>query len=657
MIRFLQTDNRMTKAIFVVIIGVVSVGMVVYLIPGLTGQGASAANTYAMIYPHWYSRFFASGTTVTEEEVDKTARQQLQQQNPQYADNPMMLGYIEQRVGQQLVQKQILLAEADRLGIHVTNDDVVQFLHTGQAGQVIFPNGQFIGDDAYAALIANHFNQSVAEFEEGIRENIVIHRLQALITGGATVNDQEVRDAYLKENVKIKFDYAVISEEDLRKTINPSDAELESFFKQNAAHYAAGVPEERKITYFAFTPGDLPGGVPHPTDQEIQQYYKAHQSEYATQEQARSRHILIKVAPDADAQADAAAKAKAEGILKQIQGGANFADLAKKYSDDPGSKDSGGELGFAQRKQMVPEFDNAIFTQKIGDTQIVKSQFGYHIVQVEERQAAHTQTINEVLPTIQLTLVRQKLAQAEENYASTLTSEATKNGLEKTAAAHHLEVVNSPLFDSKGVIPALPDGTQIITRAFESKQGDPPQSAETGEGYAIFQVTGIAAAHAPNFADWKSHVLDDFRNQQIRVLMAQKTKDLADKAKSMNDLAKAAKAVGATVKTSELVGETGQVPEFGEVGKLAPQLFDMKVGEISGPINTQRTGVVAKLVDKQEPSPDEVAKNLDQTRDQLMQERRNNIFSVFMSEVINDYTKKKRIQLNTKAQTPGIPGA
>jgi peptidyl-prolyl cis-trans isomerase D len=472
-----------------------------------------------------------------------------------------------------------------------------------------------------------------------------------------TVSDQEVRDSYRKENIKIKFDYAVLSAEDLRKTINPSDAELEGFFKQNAAHYATAVPEERKITYFAFTPGELPGGVPHPTDQEIQQYFRAHESEYSTPEQARSRHILIKVAPDAGPQADAAAKAKAEGILKQVQGGANFADLAKKYSDDPGSKDTGGELGFSQRGRMVPQFDNAIFTQKIGDTQIVKSQFGYHIVQVEERQAAHTQTINEVLPTIQLTLIRQKLAQAEESYANTLTSEAIKNGLEKTAAAHHLEVVNSPLFDIKGVIPALPDGSQIIAKAFQAKQGDPPQSAESGEGYAIFQLTGIAAAHAPDFADWKSHVLDDFRNQQIRVLMSQKAKDLADKAKSMNDLAKAAKAEGATVKTSELVGETGQVPDFGQVGQLAPQLFDMKVGEISGPINAQRTGVVAKLVDKQEPSDDEIAKNLDETRDQLLQERRGNVFNVFMSEVISEYTKNKRIQLNSKAKTPGIPGA
>ena len=167
-------------------------------------------------------------------------------------------------------------------------------------------------------------------------------------------------------------------------------------------------------------------------------------------EQAKSRHILIQVPQGADAKTDAAAKAKAEDILKQIQKGANFADLAKKYSDDPGSKDSGGELGFAQRGHMVPEFDNAIFTQKIGDTKIIKTQYGYHIVQVEERTAAHTQSLSEVLPTIQATLIREKSTGAQDAFARALTSEAIKNGLDKTAAAHHLQVVTTPPVNASG---------------------------------------------------------------------------------------------------------------------------------------------------------------------------------------------------------------
>jgi peptidyl-prolyl cis-trans isomerase D len=655
MIRFLQRDSRVVKAFFVVIIGMASISMVVYLIPGLTGQGAASADTYAVIYPHWYSKLLSSGSTISQEKVDKMARAQLAQQR--YPDNPMILGLFEQRVGKQLIQQQILLDEAERLGIRANEDDVRQYLQTGAAGQVLFPGGKFIGDDQYASLVATRFNLSVPEFEDDVKHDIVIRRLQALITGGVTVSDKEVQDDYRKSAIKIKFDYAVIPADDVRKGINPSDSDLESFFKKNAVRYASAVPEQRKITYFAFTPNDLPGGIPQPTQQEIQAYYAAHQSEYSTPDQARSRHILIKLAPNADAKTDAAAKAKAEDILKQLKGGADFADLAKKDSDDPGSKDSGGELPFAQHGAMVPEFDKAIFSQKIGDIAIVKSQFGYHVVQVEERKQAHAQELNEVLPTIQATLIRQKAAAAEEAYAHTLTSEAIKNGLEKTAAAHHLQVTTTPAVNRQGVISALPDGTQVISKAFDSKQGDPPQYAQTGEGYAIFQVTGTEAAHAPAFADWKSHVLDDLRDEQLPLLLSAKTKALADKAKASGDLAKAAKEAGATVKTSDLVGPEGQVPDLGQVAQVAPQLLELPVGGVSAPINAERNGVVAKIVDKKEPTAADIAKNFDQTRDQILEQRRSEAFNVFLTGVMSDFEKNKRIRLNAKAQKgPQIPG-
>ncbi len=323
---------------------------------------------------------------------------------------------------------------------------------------------------------------------------------------------------------------------------------------------------------------------------------------------------------------------------------------------NPGSKDKGGELGFAQRKTMVPEFDNAIFTQKIGDIEIVKSQFGYHVVQVEERQTAHSQALNEVLPQIQATLFRQASAQAQENYARTLTSEADKNGLEKTAAAHHLQVVTSPPVDRSGVISAMASSKQLLTQAFEAKVGDPPQYAPTGEGYAIFQVTGIVAAHAPAFADWKQHVLDDYRNEQLPALLEKKTQELAGKARQYKDLKKAAKELGATEKTSDPVNESGQVPDLGDVGQVAPQLFDLSVGSISGPIDAERTGVVAKIVDKQAPSEEEIQKNSDTTREQIREERQNQAFQVFMSTLMDEYKKDKLIRMNAKNATPGMPG-
>jgi peptidyl-prolyl cis-trans isomerase D len=563
----------------------------------------------------------------------------------------MILHLFEQQIGQQMVQQQILLAEADKLGITANDDDVLRFLHQGQYGEIFFPNGKFIGQERYTAIITGQANMSVTEFEQEIQHEIILRRLQSLITAGVTVGDADVRAAYRKENIKIKFDYAVLSAEDLRKTINPSDGDLEAFFKKNAARYATAVPEQRKITYFAFTPNELPGGVPQPTQQEIQQYFNAHKSEYTVPEQARSRHILIKVAPGADAKTDAAAKAKADALLKQIKAGANFAELAKKNSEDS-SKDAGGELGFFKRGATVPEFEKALFGQKIGDTEIVKSQFGYHILQVEERQTAHSESIDEIRPTIQVTLIRQKAAAAEENFARTLTSEAVKNGLQKTAAAHHLEVTTTPLVGARDVISALPNSTDILGKAFQSKKGDPPQYATTGEGYAVFQVAEVAAAHAPTFADWKSRVADDYRNEQLPILLSQKTQELAEKAKNLNDLSKAAKAVGATLKTSDLVGPTGQVPDFGQVAQVAPQLFDLKPGELSGPISAGRTGVVAKLLDKQEPTADEIAKNFDQTKDQILYQHRGEAFNIFLSTIMEDYKKHNRIRMPKGKGTP-----
>ena len=652
MIRFLQKDSRVTKALFVVIIAAASVSMVVYLIPGLTNTGVASSDTYAEIYPHWYSRILHTADAVTMQRVSNEVRNQIQQRGPQYADNPIIVNFFTQQVGQQLIQEQILMLEADRLGVTATDADVIKFLHTGPTGEVLFPNGKFIGDQAYANLVATRLNTSVPEFEANIKRSISIKRLQDLETAGVNVSDQEVRDTYRKDNIKIKFDYAVLASDDVRKTINPSDADLQIWFTKNAARYATAVPEQRVITYFAFTPQQLPGGIPQPSQGEVQAYYNQHQSEYQVPEQSRSRHILIKVAAGADAKTDAAAKAKADDIAKQLQNGGNWTDLAKKDSDDPGSKDSGGELGFAQRGRMVPEFDNAIFTQKPGDISVVKSQFGYHVIQVEERQAAHSQPLSEVIDTIKATLSRQMVSQAEENYAKQLAQEAGQKGLQGTAAAHHLELVTTPAIAPNGTIATLPDGAQVISKSFGAKQGDPPMYAPTGEGYALFQVTGINKAHAPTFADWKSHVLDDYRDQQLPGLLTQKTQELADKAKAEKDLNKAAKEVGAAIKTSDTIGETAQVPDLGQVQTVAPQLFELQVGDFSGPINAGRTGVVAKILAKTEPTPDDIKKNFDQTRDQILNERRGQAFQLFVTDLVNDYKKHKRIVLNAKANSP-----
>jgi peptidyl-prolyl cis-trans isomerase D len=204
-------------------------------------------------------------------------------------------------------------------------------------------------------------------------------------------------------------------------------------------------------------------------------------------------------------------------------------------------------------------------------------------------------------------------------------------------------------------VPGMADGSKLLTAAFATKKGAAPQVASTGDGYAVFQVEDIQAAHAPTFADYKSHILDDFRDQQLPQMLARKTNELADRARAGNDLAKAAKEAGATIKSSDLVGRDAQVPDIGALATAAPQLFDLNKGQISTAINTGHTGVVAEITDKQQPTQEELTKNFDSTREGLLDQRRDDMFAVFVSTLEETYQKAGRIRVNTKA-TPGPTG-
>ena len=649
MIRFLQKDNRVVKIIFIVIIAVAVVTMVITLVPGIFADEATSSDNYATVHSGGlFGRYFGTTTAITTPEVQQVAQRILQQKH--YPD--MVLPYLMPQAAQALIQREVLLQEANRLGLQVGDADLRRALQTGPFSQALFPGGQFIGDDRYADFVSNYFHTSIADFETQVKKEIEINRLESMVTGGITVSDQEVRDAYKQQGTKIKFDYAVLNAEDLRKEINPTDAELQAFFKQNAARYKDAIAETRKIAYIPVNQTDVPNGAAPPTEQQVTEYYQAHQKDFQVPEEVKVRHILIKVAPGADAKTDAAAKQKAEDLLKQIKGGADFAALAKANSDDPGSKEAGGELGMIQRGVTVPPFEQAAFSLQPGQiSDVVKTQFGYHIIKVEEKQTAHLKPLDEVKAQIVATLTRQAEANQQASFAQQLATEAGKAGLAKAAEAHHLQVVTTDYVQQNSVLNGLPDGSKLLTQAFGAKPGAAPQVTGTGEGFAVFQVVDVKPAHAPTFDEYKSHLIDDFREQQLPQLLARKTNELADKAKAENNLAQAAKELGATVKTSELVARTAQVPDIGELASSAPELFDLGVGQISKPINTGHSGIVAKIDDKQEPSADEVAKNLDTTREQLLADKREQMFAVFVTSLTERYEKQGGIRMNKKSQT------
>ncbi len=651
MIRFLQKDSRAIKAIFLVIISVAIVTMVITLVPGIF-QPAMDSNNYATIRGgNPFTRIFGASTDITNQDVQATAQRMIQRQGWPAAALP----FVVPQAGKALIQQAVMINEANRLGLQVSDDAVRKFLHTGPIGAALFPGGNYIGDQRYAELIQDNFGISREKFEAEIKKELEEARLRDLITGGVGVTDAQVRSQYIDAATKIKFTYAVLSADAIGKTINPTDAQLQDFFKSHAALYATAIPETRKLRYLVFTSENLPGGVAPVTDAEEQSYYNAHQADYKVDEQVRVRHILVKAATPAE---DAAAKAKAQRILDQLHKGGDFAALAKQNSDDPGSKTAGGELGFIKRGTTVPPFEQASFSLQPGQTSdLVKSQFGYHIIQVEEKQNAHTRPFAEVKPQILAALTQQKEQGAQQAYANQLAAEAKKTGLPATAAAHHLQLQTTDYLAQDAVVPGVADASKLLTAAFAAAKGAAPQPTSTGDGFAVFQVDDVKAAHAPEFAAYRDHILSDYRAQQTPILLEQKTTQLADKARSLNDLAKAAAELGATVKTSDLVGRQAQVPDLGALATTAPQLFSLKPGQLSGPIRGTATGAVARIDDRQEPAPAEIAQNLPRAKEAFLDQSREEAFAVFVSNLTEQYQKQGRVAVSKQASSvPSLPG-
>jgi len=654
MIRLLQQDSRLMKIIFAVIIGFAVISMVVYLVPGIMDNASTSdSSVYATVRePGFFGRTIGDSTAIKTVEVNQLASRQLQQQHlPE-----QLMPYLVPRAGQILVQRAILKHEADRMHLQVSDEDLRRELRTGPFAQYLFPSGNYIGDDAYINFVSTAFgNQlTLAEFESQVKSDMELNRLQALITGGVTVSDDAVRAAYKTDRTKVKFDYVVISADDVRKGINPSDEDLQVFFKSNASRYTSAVPETRKIQYVAFDASNLPGGKPQVSDADVQAYYDAHKDQYQVKEQVKVRHILIAVPAGADSKTDAAAKAKAEDILKQIKSGGNFAELASKNSDDPGSKDSGGELGWLDHGKTVAEFDKAAFSLAPGQTSdLVKTQFGYHILQVEDKKTAHMRPLAEVKPEIVPVLEQQRAGAAEQTFASSLAADAKKNGLEKAAAAKGLHVVTTDYVAKDGVIAGLADGSALLAQAFAEVKGADPSPVSTGDGFAVFQVADVKPAHAPEFAVYKAHILEDYRDQQVPQLMNAELNKLDERAKVLNDLKKAAAEMNLPLKTSDLVGKDGQVPDLGAMSGAGSVAFSLAKGAISGPINTGHSGVVLSVIDKEEPTAEDITKNFVATREALLNTQREEIFRVYIGELTQRYEKGGAVKYSKKQPEPG----
>ena len=648
MIRFLQTPGPIKKIVLGGLLTIICALMAITLIPGFGNSNFPGASANQGIVAT------VSGEEITATEVQREARQIIERQYSRAgAQASMLMPLVAGQAAQTLINQKLLLVEAHRMGLKATDEDLRQYLSYGQLGQVLFPNGTFVGQEAYEDFVSRN-GYNIPQFEHLLKDEILMNKLRGLVSAGASVTDAEVKREFEKQNTKVKFDYAVIKKDDILKTIHPAEAELKAYYDRNKQTYVNSIPEKRQLKYVVFDNAKMLAQT-QVAQQELESYYDQHRDEYRVPEQVDARQILIKKPlPGADGKIDQkaveAAHAKADDVLKQLKAGGNFAELAKKYSEDTTTAKNGGSLGWIKPDAFpVQEVSKAVAALAKGATSdVIDAGYAFVILHVDDKQDAHVKSLDEVKAQIEPLIKQQKAAQAAQHESDQLLSDAKSTSLEKAAAAKGLQVITTDFVTSKDVLPGIGSDPQFMNAAFAQTANAPPDESVLHQGYAIYQVTAVKPPATPTFDEIRGRVEQEFRNERGAQLLSQKTQELADRAKAAHDLKKAARESGAEVKTSDFVLPDAQVPDVGSMAGPAAVAFTLKPGEISGPIDTGNTGVVLSVLQQQAPTDQDFAAKKDQIRDGLMSTKQNQVFALFVENLREQMQKSGKVKINEK---------
>jgi len=616
-------------------LAIVVVSFVLLYIPSFLREGAGAAGNNSVVAE-------VEGREITAQQFRRVYQQQMQAYRQSYGGNVderllKQLG-IDQRIVQQMIQEEASLAEADRLGITASDAEVRERILALPAFQ---DNGQFIGDARYRQILQmQNPPMRPADFEDQVRRSIVSEKLQAALTGWITVSDADVQQEFKKRNEKVKLAVVNFPADKFREGLQASDADISKYFDDHKDSYRVG--EKRKVRYLTIDQEAMRQKVAV-TGQQIERAYNDNIQQYSTPEQVRASHILLKT----DGKDDAAVKKQAEDLIGQIKKGADFAELAKKYSQDEGSAKKGGDLDYFPHGQMVKEFDDVAFKLKPGEMsdEPVKSQFGYHIIKVVDKKPATQKSLADVHGQIEDQLKYEQAQSEAQKIADQVASELKKPGdFDKVARAHGLRSGETGFFLPDEPIAGIGMAPAVGQEAFQMKQGEVSDPIRTPTGFAFVTVTGKQDPYIPKLDEVKTKVREDVLKQKAVEAARQKAAAVDAQMKS-GDFDKAAKTAGVDVKTTDLIARGAPIGDAGVSPTLEDKAFSLPAGAVSDTIVTDNGAAIVKVLERKDVDPAEFAKQKDSVRTELLNERKQKFFSAYMAKA------RQRMKININRET------
>jgi peptidyl-prolyl cis-trans isomerase D len=549
---------------------------------------------------------------------------------------------IDQQILQQMVDEQATLTEAERQGIAVSDEELAQQIFAIPGLQ---ENGRFVGEDRYELILRTQVPPlTKGAFEESLRRSLMIAKLRAALTDWMTVSDAEVEREFTQQNEKVKLQVVALTADRFRDQVTVTDAEVAAYFEMHQEDYR--VDEQRTVKLLLLDRDQAQSTITLlPAD--LQRYYNDNVSQYQTPEQIRASHILLNTA-DKD---EATVRTQAEDLLAQLEAGADFAMLATTHSEDTGTAINGGDLDYFGRGRMVPEFDTAAFALEVGQTSgIVQTQFGFHIIRVVDKNPAITQPFDDVSPQIEDVLKRQRadqqIAARAAEFAARIEAPAD---LEAVASEVGLTVTATEFFGRNDPVPSLGVAPQVAAEAFQLDDDQVSAPITSPRGPVFVTVTGKREPYIPMLDEVNDSVRDDLIQTRATELSRERATEIAATLRSAPDFSAAATAQGYQAAETELIARGAPLPDIGVSPEVDNAVFGLAAGDVSEPITTDRATVIARVVERDDVTPDELLLGKGAVREQVLGERRTRFFAAYIAKAKERMSIEFRQDVITRA--------
>jgi peptidyl-prolyl cis-trans isomerase D len=634
MFNLFRSREKSVRYMLGAILVVISLSMLLYLIPGGPG-GASAANENVVAT--------VGSAKITVNDVQQTIDRMM---GNQPGVPRALLATYAPAVVNQMVEMYAKAYKAKQLGLSVSDDELATYIQRMVSQQA---GGRF--DKATYAALVEQRGYTVPQFEDFLRVSLLASRYDTLAANSLVVTDDEARREYQHVNEKVALQYVQFSQKDFTKKVNMNQAAVKAWYEKNRSQFQ--IPEKRSFDLIVGSDADFAQSV-NVSDADLHKQYNDNIDSYRTPERVDVRHILIKTT-DVPKDEVPKLKAKAEDVLKQLKGGADFAALAKKYSQDPGSAAKGGDLGWIVRGQTVPAFEKAAFSLKPNQlSDLITTEYGFHVIQVLAHQEAQTQSFDEVKPQLLAEARRQIGDDNMQKAVSEARDEIARNPsqAETVAKKYGLKFFKADQVASGAVLPDVNSQPELSNAVFASAKGEvTPVIPLDNVGKAAFaSVTTIFPPRQANFDEVQKDVIDRYTTEQATELMQAAAKQAAEKAKKGQSLEAVAKEFGGEVKSAQPFTIMGAAEGIGPAKTLeAAFAAKTKVGDAFGPVTQANSAFVCKVTQK---TPADMSKFAESREDmiQTVKQRKAQVQQgLFADSVVAELEKQGVIKLNTPA--------